>query len=50
MDQRNFLFMFYGFAAVFVLLAGYVVTLVFREKKIRSELDTLKRTLQEEKS
>jgi CcmD family protein len=49
MDQRNFLYMFYGFAAVWVLLAIYVATLVGREKAIRSQLDTLKRTLSEEK-
>lgn len=50
MDQRNFLFMFYGFAAVWVLLAVYVGTLVTREKTIRQQIDTLKRTLNQEKS
>lgn len=50
MDQRNFLYMFYGFAAVWVLLALYVVTLVSREKTIRQQIDTLKRTLNQEKS
>lgn len=49
MDSRNFLFMFYGFAAVFALLAAYVISLAFRERKIREQLDTLKRTLTEEK-
>jgi hypothetical protein len=42
--------MFYGFAAVFALLIGYVVILVFREKTIRQQIDTLKRTLNQEKS
>lgn len=50
MDNRNFLFMFYGFAAVWVLLAAYVATLVTREKTIRQQIDTLKRTLNQEKS
>ncbi len=49
MDQRNFLYMFYGFAAVWVLLALYVATLVSREKTIRAQIDTLKRSLSEEK-
>jgi CcmD family protein len=50
MDQRNFQYMFYGFAAVWVLLALYVATLVSREKTIRQQIDTLKRTLNQEKS
>lgn len=50
MDQRNFLFMFYGFAAVFALLILYVVTLVFRDRSLRQQIDTLKRTLTQEKS
>mgnify|MGYP005849640217 CR=1 FL=1 len=47
MDERNFLFLFYGFAAVWVLLAGYVLSLAAREKKLRRQLDTLKRMLED---
>jgi CcmD family protein len=47
MDQRNFLYMFYGFAAAWSLLALYVLMLVGRESRIRRELDTLKRSLEE---
>lgn len=49
MDQRNFTFMFYGFAAVWILLALYVVSLVFRGRDLRQQLDTLKSTLTQEK-
>ena len=41
--QRNFLYMFYGFAAVWVILTGYVLTLVARERKLRREIENLKR-------
>jgi CcmD family protein len=47
MDERNFLFLFYGFAAVWILLAGYVLSLAAREKKLRRQLDTLKRMLED---
>lgn len=47
MDERNFWFMFYGFAAVWILLAAYVLSLAAREKKLDRQLDTLKRMLEE---
>ncbi|MEP7361916.1 MAG: CcmD family protein [Acidobacteriota bacterium] len=47
MDQRNFLYMFYGFAAAWFLLAAYVLTLVSRESKLRKEVDNLKRMIEE---
>jgi CcmD family protein len=49
MDQRNFTYMFYGFAAAWAILAIYVVTLASREKHLREQLETLKRTLSQEK-
>jgi CcmD family protein len=45
MDERNFLFLFYGLAASWILLAGYVLTLAAREKRLERELDTLRRIL-----
>jgi CcmD family protein len=42
MDQRNFTFMFYGFAAAWVIVSLYVVLLANRSKRIRTQLDTLK--------
>jgi CcmD family protein len=47
MDERNFQYMFYGFAAAWCLLAVYLVTLVGRESKLRKEVDNLKRMIEE---
>ena len=47
MDQRNFQFMFYGFAAAWTLIVVYVLTLGAREKRLRSELDRLKRMIED---
>ena len=45
MDERNFTYMFYGFAAVWVILALYVMSLAMREGRLRKELDSVKRML-----
>lgn len=42
MDNRNFLYMFYGFAVAWTLVVLYVLTLVSREKKLRDEMRRLK--------
>jgi CcmD family protein len=42
MDNRNFLYMFYGFAVAWALVVLYVLTLVSREKKLRDEMRRLK--------
>ena len=42
MDNRNFLYMFYGFAVAWALVVVYVLTLVSREKKLRDEMLRLK--------
>ena len=47
MDNRNFLYMFYGFAAVWLVLFAYLVALVRREKKLKREVETLRRMLEE---
>ncbi len=47
MDSRNFLFMFYGFLAAWLILVAYVVLLVSRERRIRRELDSLKHMLED---
>lgn len=49
MDQRNFLYMFYGFAAAWLVLVVYVISLVSREQKLRREVDNLKRMLEDKK-
>lgn len=42
MDTRNFTYMFYGFAAAFIIIVIYVLTLVSRERKIREEIKRLR--------
>lgn len=37
--------MFYGFTAVWLILAAYVVVLISREKAIRKQLDSLRAML-----
>ncbi len=47
MDTRNFTYMFYGFLAAWAILAAYVVALVSRERKLKRELENLKRMLED---
>ena len=47
MDTRNITFMFYGFLAAWVILCAYVVALVAREHKIKRQLESLKRMLED---
>jgi CcmD family protein len=47
MDQRNFTFMFYGLAAAWLIVSLYVVLLANRSKRIRSQLDNLRRMVDE---
>ena len=42
MDSRNFAFMFYGFAAAWLVVVMYLIFLARREQKLRQELDRLK--------
>ncbi len=42
MDIRNFTYMFYGFLAAWLILCGYVVSLVARERRIQRELERLR--------
>jgi CcmD family protein len=45
MDIRNFTYMFYGFAAVWIILFAYIVFLTIREGRLREELDRVKRMI-----
>jgi CcmD family protein len=47
MDERNFMFMFYGFSAAWVILALYALTLVRRERRLQSQLDSLKKMVED---
>jgi CcmD family protein len=42
MDQ-NYTFMFYGFTAAWLVVIIYVISIALREKKLRAELDRVKR-------
>lgn len=46
MDERNFTYMFYGFSAAWVIVVIYVITLAAREKRIREEMNRLRRMLE----
>ena len=46
MDTRNFTFLFYGFAAAWLMLVIYVITLVARERRIHREMSRLKNMLE----
>jgi CcmD family protein len=43
MDARNFTYMFYGFAAAWLLVVAYVASLVARERRIDRQLESVKR-------
>ena len=48
-DARNFTYMFYGFAAAFVILLIYVVSLALRERKLTQEIDRVRRMVERDK-
>jgi len=45
MDQ-NYTFMFYGFLAAWLVVIIYVISIAMRERKLRSELDRVKRMVE----
>ena len=47
MDPRNFLYMFYGFTAAWLILVMYVVLLALRERKLKAELDRVRRMVED---
>ncbi len=49
MDERNFAYMFYGFSAAWTLVVVYIITLVLRERRIRSEMESLRRMVESAK-
>jgi CcmD family protein len=46
MDNRNFQYMFFGFLAAWLIIILYVVTLALRERKLRNELDRVRRMVE----
>lgn len=50
MDERNFQYMFYGFAAAWTILVVYVLSLVARESRLRREMDTIRKMIADKES
>lgn len=46
MDDRNFRYMFYGFLAAWLIVIVYVVLLAMRERRLRKELDRVRRMVE----
>ena len=47
MNPQNYTFMFYGFTVAWLIVIGYVISIAVREKKLRGELDRVKRMVEE---
>ncbi len=46
MDPREYQYVFYGITAVWLIVAAYVVGLGRRERKLRQELDRVRRMVE----
>jgi CcmD family protein len=42
--------MFYGFTVAWLIVMGYVISIAVREKKLRQELDRVKKMIEEGES
>ena len=49
MENANFTFMVYGFVAAWLILFAYVALLASRERRLKRDLETLKRMMEEQK-
>ena len=47
MGSENANFMFYGFTVAWLVILIYVISIALREKKLREELDRVKRMVDE---
>lgn len=47
MDARNFTYMFYGFTVAWLIIALYVISIAARERRLRRELDRVKRMIEQ---
>ena len=47
MNPQNYTFMFYGFTVAWLVIVLYVISIALREKKLREELDRVKRMVEE---
>jgi len=46
--DRNFEYMFYGFAAAWIIVMVYVISIALRERRLRAELDRVKRMVEDQ--
>jgi len=46
-EARNLTFLFYGFLAAWIIVFVYVISIAARERKLRKELDRVKRLVEE---
>jgi CcmD family protein len=49
-EARNLTFLFYGFLAAWLIVIVYVISIAARERKLRRELDRVKRLVEERES
>ena len=47
MNAPNYTYMFYGFLAAWLVVIVYVISIALRERRLRQELDRVKRMLEE---
>jgi len=47
MDNRNFQFMFYGYAAAWLIILIYVLLLNLRSRRLNHELERVRRMVEE---
>jgi len=45
--DSNYTFMFYGFTAAWLVVILYVISIALRERKLRAELDRVKRMVED---
>jgi CcmD family protein len=50
MSPQNYTFMFYGFTVAWLIIIVYVISIALREKKLRQELERVKRMVEEGES
>ena len=47
MNPQNYTFLFLGFTVAWLIIIVYVISIALREKKLREELDRVKRMVEE---
>lgn len=47
MNTPNYTYMFYGFLAAWMVVIVYVISIALRERKLRQELDRVKRMVED---